>query len=106
VVLTEGSNWPEKQRRVVGGEGRAAGMGGAREGRRCRGLRASGHRGSTRGDPAKVLRRLGRSRDHRRRGIARAEQDTGSGPRARFQRGQDSGSRVEASGSFLAVRRS
>jgi hypothetical protein len=24
-MLTEGSNWPEKQRRVVGGEGRAAG---------------------------------------------------------------------------------
>jgi hypothetical protein len=54
-------------------------------------LRASGHRGPTRGDPAKVLRGLGRSGDHRRRGITRAEQDTGSGPRARFRRGQGSG---------------
>jgi hypothetical protein len=69
-------------------------------------LQASGHRGSTRGDPAKVLRGLGRSGDHRRRGIARAEQDTGGGPRARYRRGQGSGSRVEASGSFLAGRRS
>jgi hypothetical protein len=31
-MLTEGSNWPEKQRRVVGGEGRAAGTGGAHGG--------------------------------------------------------------------------
>jgi hypothetical protein len=66
LMLTKGSNWPEKQRRAVGGEGRAAGTGGARGGRRCRGLRACGHRGSTRGDPAKVLRGLGRSEDHRR----------------------------------------
>jgi hypothetical protein len=33
LMLTEGSNWLEKQRRVVGGEGRAAGTGGARGGR-------------------------------------------------------------------------
>jgi hypothetical protein len=36
----------------------------------------------------------------------KAEQDTGGGPRARFQRGQGSGWRVEASRSFLAGRRS
>jgi hypothetical protein len=105
-MLTEGSNWPEKQRRVVGGEGRAAGMGGARGKVDVEALRASAHRGLTRGDPMKVLRGLGRSGDHRRRGIARAEQDTGGGPRARFRRGQGSGSRVEASGSFLVGRRS
>jgi hypothetical protein len=64
-------------------------------------LRASGHRGSTRGDPEKVLRGLGKSGDHRRRGIARAEQDTDGSPRARFRCGQGSGLRVEASGSFL-----
>jgi hypothetical protein len=105
-MLTEGSNRPEKQRRVVGGEGRAAGTGGARGKVDVEALRASGHRGSTRGDPAKILRGLGRSGDHRRRGIARAEQDTGCGPRARFRRAKGSGSRVEASGSFLAGRRS
>jgi hypothetical protein len=36
VVLTEGSDRPERQRRVVGGEVRAAGTGGARAGGRCR----------------------------------------------------------------------
>jgi hypothetical protein len=36
VVLTEGSDRPERQRRVVGGEVRAAGMGGARGGGQCR----------------------------------------------------------------------
>jgi hypothetical protein len=66
VVLPEGLNGPEKQRKMVGDEGRAARTGGARGGRRCRGLRASGHRGSTRGDPAKILQGLGRSGDHRR----------------------------------------
>jgi hypothetical protein len=35
-MLTEGLNWPERQRKVVGGEVRAAGMGGARGGGRCR----------------------------------------------------------------------
>jgi hypothetical protein len=56
VVLTEGLNGPERQRKMVGDEGRAARTGGAHGGRRCRGLHASGHRGSTRGDPAKILR--------------------------------------------------
>jgi hypothetical protein len=36
LVLTEGSNWPEKQRRVAGGEVRAAGRRGACGGGRCR----------------------------------------------------------------------
>jgi hypothetical protein len=36
VVLTEGSNWPEKQRRVIGGEVHAAGRRGACGGIRCR----------------------------------------------------------------------
>jgi hypothetical protein len=36
VVLTEGSDRPERQRRVVGGEVRAAGTGGARGVGRCR----------------------------------------------------------------------
>jgi hypothetical protein len=36
----------------------------------------------------------------------KAVQDTGGGPRARFRRGQGSGWRVEASGSFLAGRQS
>jgi hypothetical protein len=36
VVLTEGSDRPERQRRVVGGEVRAAGTGDARGGGRCR----------------------------------------------------------------------
>jgi hypothetical protein len=35
-VLTEGSDQPERQRRVVGDEVRAAGTGGARGGGRCR----------------------------------------------------------------------
>jgi hypothetical protein len=46
-----------------------------------KGLRALGHRGSMRGDPAKVLRGLGRFGDHRRRRIARAERNTSGGPR-------------------------
>jgi hypothetical protein len=49
---------------------------------------------------------LARSRDHRWQGIARVEQDTGGGPRARFRRGQGSRSRVDGSGSFLAGWRS
>jgi hypothetical protein len=70
-MLTEGSNWPEKQRRVVGGEGRAAETAALVEKVDAGVLQASDHRGSTRGDPAKILRGLGRSGDHRRRGIAR-----------------------------------
>jgi hypothetical protein len=65
-MLTEGSNWPEKQRRVVGAEGRAAGMGGARGKVDLEALRASAHCWLTRGDPAKVLWGLGSSGDHRR----------------------------------------
>jgi hypothetical protein len=85
LMLTEGSNWPMKQRRVVGGEGRAARMGGAHRGRRCRGLRASGRRGSTRGYPAKILRGLGRSRDHRRRSILVETELTGNGGRGEIR---------------------
>jgi hypothetical protein len=36
VVLTEGSDRPERQRRVVGGKVRAAGTGGAHGGGQCR----------------------------------------------------------------------
>jgi hypothetical protein len=36
VVLTEGSNWPGRHRRVANGEVRAAGRRGARGGIRCR----------------------------------------------------------------------
>jgi hypothetical protein len=86
LMLTEGSNWLVKQRRVVGGEGRAARTGGARGGRRCRGLRASGHRGSTRGDPAKILRGLGRSGDHRRRSILVETELTGNGGHGEIRR--------------------
>jgi hypothetical protein len=43
------------------------------------GLRAFGHRGSTRGGPARVPWGSGVSDDHRRRGIARAERLTGGG---------------------------
>jgi hypothetical protein len=106
VLLTEGLGWVEVRRRVTVDNGRRRRRVGLHGKVDAEALRASGHRGSTRGDPAKVLRGLGRSGDHRRRGIARAEQDTGGGPRARFWRGQGSGSRVGASGSFLAGRRS
>jgi hypothetical protein len=106
VALTEGLRWVEVRRRVTVDNGRRRRQVGLRGKVDAEALRASGHRGSTRGDPAKVLWGLGRSGDHRRRGIARAEQDTGGGPRARFRRGQGSGSRVEASGSFLAGRQS
>jgi hypothetical protein len=37
LVLTEGSDWPEKQRRVASGEVRAAGMGQNRGRSCCRG---------------------------------------------------------------------
>jgi hypothetical protein len=43
------------------------------------GLWAPDHRGSARRGPAKVPRRLGGSRNHRRQGIARAEHLTGGG---------------------------
>jgi hypothetical protein len=36
VVLTEGTNWPGKQRRVADGEVRAVGQRGAHGGVRCR----------------------------------------------------------------------
>jgi hypothetical protein len=67
-------------------EGRAARTGGARGGRRCRGLRASGHRGSTRGDPAKILWGLGRSEDHRRQSILVETELTGNGGRGEIRR--------------------
>jgi hypothetical protein len=59
----------DRRRRRSGFVGRAA----------AEGLRALGHLGSMRGDPAKVPRGLGESGDHRRRGIARAERLTGGG---------------------------
>jgi hypothetical protein len=58
VVLTEGSNWPGKQRRVADGEVRAAGRRGAHEGVRCRVSLASNHHGSTRGVPVGMPREL------------------------------------------------
>jgi hypothetical protein len=90
-MLTEGSNWPEKQRRVVGGEGRAAGTGGARGKVDVEVLRASAHRGSTRGDPAKILRGLGRSGDHRRQSILVETELTGNGGRGEIRRRERAG---------------
>jgi hypothetical protein len=86
LLLTEGSNWPVKQRRVVGGEGRAARTGGAHGGRRCRGLRASGHRGSTRGGAVKVTRELGSTETRRRRSTLVAAELTGNGSRGEIRR--------------------
>jgi hypothetical protein len=80
VVLTEGLRWVEVRRRVTVDNGRRWRRVGLHGKVDAKALWASGHRGSTRGDPAKVLWGLGRSGDHRRRGIARAEQDTGGGP--------------------------
>jgi hypothetical protein len=68
--------------------------------------RAPGLHGSARGRPAKVLRELGRSGERRRRGIEVAWQNTGGGPRVQFRPLHGPGSRVKASGSFLAPRRS
>jgi hypothetical protein len=59
----------QRRQRRSGFVGRAA----------AEGLWAPGHRGSARRGPAKVPRRLGGSRNHRRRGIARAERLTGGG---------------------------
>jgi hypothetical protein len=60
--------------------------GGARGGRRCRGLRASGHRGSTRGGAVKVTRELGSTETHRRRSILVAAELTGNGDRGEIRR--------------------
>jgi hypothetical protein len=51
-------------------------------------VRASGHHGSTRGAPAKVLRGLGWSGDCQRRGNVAAEHFTGDGPRWKFGHGK------------------
>jgi hypothetical protein len=58
--------------------------------------RAPGLHGSTRGVPAEVPRGSGRSRDRRRRGIARAEHLTGGGPRC-----NSGATRVEVAGGEL-----
>jgi hypothetical protein len=106
VVLTEGLRWVGVRRRLTVDNGRRRRWSGfaGRSMQRRSGLLVTVDR------LVEILRRsyggLGRSGDHRRRVIARAEQDTGGGPRARFRRGQGSGSRVEASGSFLTGRRS
>jgi hypothetical protein len=69
-------------------------------------LQASGHHGSTHGAPAKVLRGLGGSGNCQRRG----KRGGGALHRRRssveIQPRQGPGSRAEASGSFLAARRS
>jgi hypothetical protein len=62
--LTEGLNGPEERRKLVGDEGRAAETAALAEKVDAGVLQASDHRGSTRGDPAKILRGLGRSGDH------------------------------------------
>jgi hypothetical protein len=69
-------------------------------------LRAPGLHGSTRGVPAEVLLGSRGSGNHRRRGIEVAEQITSGSPRVQFRRLLVRRSRVEASGSFLASRRS
>jgi hypothetical protein len=80
-MLTEGLNRLERQRRVISGEVRAAGTGGARGEGCCRGPSASDHHGSARGVPAQVLRGLRRSGNHRWQGIEAAELLTGGDPR-------------------------
>jgi hypothetical protein len=106
VVLTEGLNGPEKRRRMAGDEVRAVGTGGARGGSCCRGSPDSyaprvdawgsceGVTGvrEVRGSPAARNHEGGAS--HRRQ------------LRVQFRHGQGLGSRAEASGSFLAARRS
>jgi hypothetical protein len=64
VVLTEGLRWVGVRRRVTVDNSRRWRWVGLRGKVDAEALRASGHRGSTRGDLAKVLRGLGRSGDH------------------------------------------
>jgi hypothetical protein len=66
MVLTEGLRWVGVRRRVTIDNGRRWRWVGLRGKVDAEALRASGHRGSTRGDSAKVLWELGRSGDHRR----------------------------------------
>jgi hypothetical protein len=66
VVLTEGLRWVEVRLWVTIDNGRRRRRVGLHGMVDAEALRASGHRGSTRGDAAKVLRGLGRSGDHRR----------------------------------------
>jgi hypothetical protein len=73
----------DRRRRLSGFVGRAA----------AEGLWAPGHRGSMTGGPAKVPRRLGKSGDHRRRGIARTERLTGVGFGSNSSTGRTRGSR-------------
>jgi hypothetical protein len=84
VVLTEGSDQPERQRRVVGGEVRAAGTGGARGGFDAGRLRASDPHGSARSAPAEVPQGLRGSEGYRWQGIEGEEQLTDGGPRVEF----------------------
>jgi hypothetical protein len=73
VLLTEGLGWVEVRRRVTVNNGRRWRRVGLRGKVDAEALWPSGHCGSTRGDPSKVLWGLGRSGDHRQQGIARAE---------------------------------
>jgi hypothetical protein len=77
VVLTEGLNGPEERCKLAGDEGRAAGTAALVEEDDAGHLQASGHHGSTRGAPAKVLPGLGGSGDCQRRGNEAAEHFTG-----------------------------
>jgi hypothetical protein len=106
VVLTKGSNWPKKQRRVAGGEVRAAGWRGARGGDRCRASLGSltpqvdsccscgGATGVKRvGEPPAARNQGGEAYYRRQRQV-------------QFRLLHRPGSWVKALGSFLASRRS
>jgi hypothetical protein len=106
LVLTEGSDWLEKQRRVAGSEVRAVGMGQS-EGRSC-----------CRGPPSSWTPRVdswcscGGTTGVKRVGEPPAARDRGGGANYRrqslvqFRPLHGPGSRVKASRSFLAPRRS
>jgi hypothetical protein len=67
-------------------------------------LRAPGLHGTTREAPAEMLRGLRRSGNHRRRGIRGGGANYRRQRLVQFRPLHGSGSRVKASGSFLAVR--
>jgi hypothetical protein len=85
VVLTEGLRWVGVRRRVTVDNGRRRRWVGLRGKVDAEALRASGHRGSTRGGAVKVTRELGSTETRRRRSILVAAELTGNGGRGEIR---------------------
>jgi hypothetical protein len=86
LILTEGLNWPEKQRRGVDVDGERRRTDGVGEEVAAEVLLAPGLRGSAQSGAVKVTRELGSTETRRRRSILVEAELTGNGGRGKIRR--------------------